>query len=126
MLHSSPLELPVSDSFSGQAERKRLLQQYFDMYIVRAGEQAKGLFGGSAAKINVDADGIDEEYWDALALRTEGFSGRAISKMMLSVQGAVYGRRDASLNLELLDTVVSRKIKELHDKSSGFSTLFEH
>ena len=54
-------------------------------YITKAGEDAS-FFRRSAAKITVDGEGFTEEFWDDLAEKTEGFSGRGISKLMLAVQ----------------------------------------
>ena len=65
--------------------RKHLLKLYFDTYITKAGEDAS-FFRRSAAKITVDGEGFTEEFWDDLAEKTEGFSGRGISKLMLAVQ----------------------------------------
>jgi hypothetical protein len=65
-----------------------MLLQYFDMYLRQAGKDAKvlGLFQRGSAQIRIDAEGLTDEYWDELADKTEGFSGRGISKLMLAVQ----------------------------------------
>lgn len=60
--------------------------------------------------------GVDKEHLDELAKRTEGFSGRGISKLFISMQGAVYGQREAVLTPELFERVVEWKLKEHVDK----------
>lgn len=52
---------------------------------------------------------------------TEGMSGRAISKLMLGVQGAAYGRGGAQVNRALFEQVLQDKLSELQAKSTGFS-----
>ena len=94
------------------------------------------------------ASSIDYDYLDDLALRLEDFSGRAISKLMISlqvmhghaapfsfssltqstrlddglgfyfVQGAVYGSADALLTMELMEEVVATKMLE-HERAAG-------
>lgn len=102
------------------------MRQYFDTYVVRAGEGAKRkLFRPAVASIEVDADGLDDAYWADLAKRTDGFSGRAIFKLMLSVQGAVYGQQKPVLTKDLLEDVVQQKLTEFENKASGFTNLIE-
>lgn len=44
------------------------------------------MFQRGSAQIRIDAEGLTDEFWDELADKTEGFSGRGISKLMLAVQ----------------------------------------
>jgi ATPase family AAA domain-containing protein 3A/B len=100
--------------------REELLKIYFEKMVVRAGEDAPrklGVFPSGAAKIRVE-DGFDDEYFKELAHRTAGFSGRAISKLMLGVQGTVYGRKVPSLSLELMEEVVQRKLVEFDERKA--------
>jgi ATPase family AAA domain-containing protein 3A/B len=106
----------------GLEERKALVRQYFDMYIRRAGEGSGFLGSRASAQITVE-DSIDESVLDSIAEATEGFSGRGISKLMVSVQGAVYGREVPSLTKELLDEVLGYKIKEMKERKDGFGGL---
>ena len=99
-------DLPDRDS------RVELLKIYFQQYIVDAGKDAKGtFFSKSAARIRVD-DGFSDEYFEELANRTDGFSGRGIAKLMISVQGAVYGRQVPRLTKDIMEEIVDLKIKE--------------
>lgn len=102
--------------------RRRLVKQYFSQYITRAGADAKrgplGLFGTRpSAHIKVEA--VGDEALEDIAMRTEGFSGREISKLFASVQADVYGRgAPAVLTKAILQEVVATKIKEHHEKDS--------
>jgi ATPase family AAA domain-containing protein 3A/B len=84
-----------------QQLRRHLLRLYFDVYIARAGEDAKtgplGLFTRSSAKIHIAPEGFDDAFWDELAAKTEGFSGRGIAKLMLAVQVRHANPRDAAV-----------------------------
>jgi ATPase family AAA domain-containing protein 3A/B len=51
-----------------------------------------------------------------IARRTDGFSGREIEKLMISVQADVYGGEAPELTPEALEKVVSLKVKEHQDK----------
>lgn len=111
--------------------RKALVKQYFSKYIVHAGAGNAGVGGlmgvRSSARILVD-EGLDEAWLKSVAERTEGFSGRAISKLMLSMQGNVYGRADARLDLPLAEQVLQWKIAEASSKaqlsSAGMKDMF--
>lgn len=107
--------------------RRRLVHQYFDKYIVHAGDAAPsaGLLGlvtgggRAAARIAVDADAADGAYLDGLADRLQGFSGREIAKLFISAQGTVYGRGAAALSRSVLEEVVAWKLAE-HDAKAHF------
>jgi ATPase family AAA domain-containing protein 3A/B len=103
--------------------RRKLVKQYFQKYIVESGSEARtgpfGLFQRAAARIQVE--GIDDAYLDGIAHRTEGFSGREIAKLMISVQGNVYGRSSTKLTQEIMEETVQWKLKE-HDAKDSFAT----
>jgi ATPase family AAA domain-containing protein 3A/B len=100
--------------------RKKLVRQYYDKYITRAGEEARsGPFGlMRRASARIEASGIDEAYLDELAARTDGFSGRAISKLFISVQGSVYGRAAPVLTRDIMEEVVAWKLAENEAKAA--------
>ncbi len=70
------VEFPLPED----AERTKLLRLYFDMYL--------GAQSGSAIRVA----GVEDHHFAELAALTRGFSGRAISKLMITVQGYVYGK----------------------------------
>ena len=47
-----------------------------------------------------------------IANRLDGFSGRAISKLMISAQGAAYGSADGVLSKDALEEVVQIKMQQ--------------
>lgn len=64
---------------------------------------------------------VDSAYLDSLAERLEGFSGRAISKLLISVQGAVYGSARPVLTKELFEETVQWKLAERQAATAGYS-----
>lgn len=87
--------------------RRALVRQYFAKYVAQAGKEGKG------GAIAVAGD-VDDAYLDGVADRLEGFSGRAISKLMLTLQGTVYGRSGeaAQVTRALVEEVVGWKLAE--------------
>ena len=110
------------------AERKRIIDIYFDKYIVKAGT-AEGGAGADANAGLIDrvsswfrrrkssADQIqvrnvtEEDLWKA-AEATEGFSGRELAKFMASVQATVYGSHEPVLTEDMFKRVLELKLKE--------------
>ena len=84
----------------GEEERRRLVRLYFDKYI---GDGQPGL---------EPAADIDDAVLGEVAARLEGFSGRAISKLMISAQGAAYGSAEAVLSRAVLEEVVATKVAQ--------------
>lgn len=111
-----------------QVEREALVRQYFKEYILDAGKDAgQGLLAGlakRAARIDVDKD-VTDEYLVDIARRTEGMSGRAISKLLLSVQGEVYGRQAPVLNRDLMEETIQYKLNEFAQREFAFEHLDE-
>lgn len=83
-------------------ERRNLLSLYFDEYLGK-----KHIAG---------VQGINREKLQSYAKKIHGFSGREISKLMLSLLNAAYGNDNNQVTDELVDAVISRKIKEHHEK----------
>lgn len=114
--------------------RAALLKQYFTKYIVDSGKEARvgpfGLFTRSSARIPVASD-VDDPFLTLLATETEGFSGRGIAKLMLSVQGTAYGRvgptgGPALVTRALLREVLAWKVEELATKRAFAQGDAEH
>jgi ATPase family AAA domain-containing protein 3A/B len=101
--------------------RKKLVQLYFEKYIKRAGDEARsgpfGLMRNASAQIDVAPD-VDGAYLDTVASRTEGFSGRGISKLFISLQGAVYGKSSPRLDKGLFEEVLGWKLEEAQAKNA--------
>jgi hypothetical protein len=75
--------------FAGLAERKRMLGQYLDQYILQPPANAKA--------ITVEVE-VDEAFLNEVSEKIEGFSGREISKLAISWQAAAYGTSAATLS----------------------------
>ncbi|KAL4421615.1 hypothetical protein ABPG75_010906 [Micractinium tetrahymenae] len=119
----------------GDAERHRILQVYFDQYILKAGT-AEGGAGAAAARgplARLSAllrgrkggpetiavkDVTDTDLWWA-AEKMEGFSGRELAKFMASVQAMAYGSHNAELTAQMFRLMVETKVGE-HAKRRGF------
>ncbi|XP_010261604.1 PREDICTED: ATPase family AAA domain-containing protein 3-B [Nelumbo nucifera] len=104
------LEFPLP----GEEERFKLLELYLDKYIVQVGQRKSGwlpsLFRRQQQKIEVK--GLSDDVIREAAIKTEGFSGREIAKLMASVQAAVYGSKDCVLDANLFREVVDYKVAE--------------
>jgi ATPase family AAA domain-containing protein 3A/B len=61
-------------------------------------------------RMPVDPDVADPKYIEHVAIKTEGFSGRQISKLVLAFQSAVYGSGAKGLTKGMADTVLQWKL----------------
>lgn len=98
----------INFSLPGLEERKRILQLYFRKWI------KKEILEGKIVKNIKNTFDENDKVFDRLANATDGFSGRQLSKYMISVQTSLYA---GGVNLELsqplleqiLDTYVQSK-----------------
>ncbi|XP_031094767.1 ATPase family AAA domain-containing protein 3 [Ipomoea triloba] len=103
------LEFPLP----GESERFELLKLYLDKYIAQAGARKAGIvtrFRKQTQKIEIK--GLTDDILKEAAVKTEGFSGREIAKLMASVQAAVYGSENCVLDPALFREVVDYKVAE--------------
>jgi len=93
----------VEFGLPGEAERAKMLKQYFEKYISKPENKAK--------KITLDEDlgDMDNEY-AKIAQRTKGFSGREISKLAIAWQAAAFGGNSATLDKKMLNEVLHHHI----------------
>ncbi len=85
--------------------RRKMVAQYFEKYITKGA-------GGGSTPIAV-APEVDAAFLERLGDRLAGFSGRGISKLILSLQSAVYGKREApTVTRALVEEVLQRKLAE--------------
>ncbi|KAJ1280641.1 hypothetical protein BS78_04G248200 [Paspalum vaginatum] len=101
----------------GEEERFQLLKLYLNKYILK--EEGKGsswsaLFKKQQRKIQVKD--INDDLLREAARKINGFSGREIAKLVASVQAAVYGRPDCTLDPQLFSEVVDYKVTEHHQR----------
>ncbi|KAI3876681.1 hypothetical protein MKW92_005560 [Papaver armeniacum] len=104
------LEFPLP----GEDERFKLLKLYLDKYIAKAGERKsswiKSLFQKQPQKIEIK--GLSDDVIREAAVKTDGFSGREIAKLMAGVQASCYGSTECVLDASLFREVVDYKVAE--------------
>lgn len=87
-----PFDLP------GTEERRRMIAQYIDRYLLNAK-------GRKVTTVDVGNEEIEQ-----VVQETDGFSGRAISKLAIAWQAAAYGTEGALLNRQtFFDTLAQHK-----------------
>lgn len=87
----------VEFNLPGPEERKRMLVQYIETYLLNP----PGVYSKKVTTVDIGDVEID-----TVVDMTEGFSGRAISKLAIAWQAAAYGTDTATLTREtFLETV---------------------
>lgn len=97
----------------GFEERERMIKMYLEKYIYEAGASEGGMFRKSVAQ-PLEVEGIDEEVIANAATETEGFSGREIAKMLVSLQSAGYGSKEGKVTRRMFEEIVKEKVEEHH------------
>lgn len=92
----------------GEQERLRMLEMFFTEYITTPTKKGK--------TITVDPE-INSDFLQAVARRTEGFSGRQLAKLILGMQAAVFGSGTNTLTKGLAETVLQWKLAHLEEDS---------
>jgi ATPase family AAA domain-containing protein 3A/B len=69
---------------------------------------------------------IEKEYIDDVALRTEGFSARELSKLVISWHDEAFSKSEPTLNRELAEHVLERNIIQFRMKSKWNTTQSEY
>lgn len=100
----------------GEEERLKLLNLYLNKYLC---DETNGSKGGlflkkQAQKITIKD--LSEDVLREAAKKIEGFSGREIAKLVASIQAAVYGRPDCTLDSQLFKEIVDYKVVEHHQR----------
>lgn len=109
------LDEMVRFALPGLEERKRMVYYYFDKYLIQPGPGRK--------QIKLDKfDFIAKcEY---LASKTDGFSGREISKLIVACQAGAYAAEDGMLTEKMIEEKL-RLALESHDKKMKWRSDFE-
>eukprot|EP00371_Babesia_bovis_P002626 XP_001611273.1 ATPase, AAA family protein [Babesia bovis T2Bo] len=84
-------------------ERKRMIAMFMKKYVLTPTTRGN--------KVEID-ENINDDFFAKVAERTEGFSGRQLSKMCIAIQSAVFGSGTTRLSLELAETVINWHIDE--------------
>lgn len=99
----------VEFGLPGLEERKKMIAMYIEKYLLNP--------PGRWAKKVTTVDISDAEI-DKVVTETEGFSGRAISKLAIAWQAAAYGTEDAFLDRETFLNTVAIHRKNMEQKES--------
>lgn len=86
--------------------RLRMVAQYIDMYLLHPPSGSKQII----------VDGLNETVLRSFAVATDGYSGREISKLAIAWQAAAYGTTNATIDVDLMTSVLqesqmSKKMK---------------
>lgn len=100
-------------------ERFKLLKLYLHKYLYGEDDNTKeskwhSLFSKKTQKITIKD--LSDDVIQEAAKKTEGFSGREIAKLVASIQAAVYGRPDCTLDSQLFMEIVDYKVGEHHQR----------
>jgi ATPase family AAA domain-containing protein 3A/B len=102
----------VEFKLPGYDERLRMITQYMDKYLLHP--------TGNSRPITVTD--VDEETLKTVATKTEGFSGREISKLAIAWQAAAYGTHNATLSAELLLQILEENMETKEKKQLWLSS----
>ena len=97
----------VEFDLPGPEERKRMIGMYIDKYLLNPPSQWSK---------RVEAVDIGEAEIDQVVKETEGFSGRAISKLAIAWQAAAYGTDGAVLDRDTFFRTVEQHKKSMRTK----------
>jgi len=106
-------------------ERNRLVTYYFDSCIRKYTKperfaRARRALGLGTSQIHLAKDMTSKAVL-GVAKKTDKFSGREISKLMMAIQAAVYGSEDCKLNAKEFDKLVDELIRDQRKKWSLLS-----
>lgn len=92
------LDEMVNFTLPGLEERKRMIYYYFDTYLLKASPGRK--------QLKLDTFDLIKKCED-LASKSSGFSGREISKLIVSCQAGAYASEDGKLTEKMIDEKLS-------------------
>mmetsp|Transcript_71176 Transcript_71176/g.230379 ORF Transcript_71176/g.230379 Transcript_71176/m.230379 type:complete len:568 (-) Transcript_71176:183-1886(-) len=103
----------IDESFEfplpSQPERRRMLEMFMEEHVHKPTRRGK--------VIEVD-DTLDGAFLDDVAMRTEGFSGRQLAKLVLAYQAAVFGSGTTRLTVGLAETVLRYKLAHREEEAA--------
>jgi ATPase family AAA domain-containing protein 3A/B len=108
-------------------QRSGLIKLYMNVHVLKTVHQNQKrfdiyhmLFQKFRNQYYVDPDCESDVAMEQIINLTEGFSGREISKLFVSIQYALLLSPERRLTFDLLLNTVKNKVSEHHIKSSGF------
>ena len=90
----------VEFNLPGFDERLKMIQQYLEQYLKSPALGAKPIV----------VDGVDDGLLRSVAIKTEGFSGREISKLAIAWQAAAYGTENVTMDAGLMNRVLEESL----------------
>ncbi|VDK79927.1 unnamed protein product [Litomosoides sigmodontis] len=100
----------VEFKLPGPAERERIILQYFDKYIA-----ALATSGSKKARLKLANFDWVKKCTD-IAQKTDGMSGRQLSKLVIGWQAAAYASEDGVLTAEMIDRCTSEMVDQHKQK----------
>jgi ATPase family AAA domain-containing protein 3A/B len=96
-------------------ERRRMIAMYIDKYLLNPSSATAGALLNifSSGQTRVSTVDIGEEEIEQVVQETDGFSGRAISKLAIAWQAAAYGSDGAILDKETFFRTVDHQKKSM-------------
>lgn len=117
-------------------ERVKIIEKYVKDYLLTPVRQNKvyttmvsrtlAYFKKEApvVKLNIEPNCISKAMIQEIAKQTEGFVGRDIAKMILSMQAQAFASDKKTLTKEIVNKTVESKIKQYNDIKAGFKHKF--
>lgn len=111
-------------SLPGESCRRRLILEYFGKFVKSLEDDSDVKKQNSIGKLKhffsrevnfraiINQDVMNETQLDHFVRATDGFSGREIAKLMISLQGAIYSSIDGKLDYNLAANILKLKIRE--------------
>eukprot|EP00519_Triparma_laevis_P013417 CAMPEP_0182490716 /NCGR_PEP_ID=MMETSP1321-20130603/470_1 /TAXON_ID=91990 /ORGANISM="Bolidomonas sp., Strain RCC1657" /LENGTH=734 /DNA_ID=CAMNT_0024692941 /DNA_START=28 /DNA_END=2229 /DNA_ORIENTATION=+ len=105
--------------------REKLLELYFRKYVIEAVSELAanagilsklGLAKNLAEGIEVEEEATKMGWAKDSADKTKGFSGRELAKVMIAVQGVLYGSENGKIGVQEINKVVRQKVTEHAEK----------
>ena len=118
----------------GYEQRKGIVKLYLNKILVKASiikpeatklEKAKNyvLNIRNSKPIFIQPELINDSLIEEITKKTDGFVGRDISKLMISILANVRTSKARILTKEIIDAVVKQKVEQKHKEASGFLNL---
>ena len=115
------IDISMRIGLPDENQRNALLRLYMQLHVVKESLRLQSRWSlwnlfVSRTKVKVDENCLSKERMQILAKKTNGFSGREISKLMIAVQYAMFLSNDGVLTTDLFEATVQAKLKEHQEK----------
>jgi len=119
---SLQIDLPVIE------QRKEMIKHYMELHVLLSSQKQKSNSWFDFRKqedVIIDEECCSESLFQDIAIDTEGFSGREISKLFIAIHYALSTCPERRLTLNTMKAVVSEKVFE-HTQKNGFANSDEN